>query len=171
MGNYYARKAGVELRAKLEELSAQPMSQTMSLKDEVEFARVLAARAVTMYDVVVEQGKLDIKKEDGTVEMNHKARMAAMSVTRDTISFLSELVEKMTKVEMAKKDKISVHNIIFITEQICRTLYEEIGPNNQELAERCVKRILAIRALHEDESHPKVVLNIDAGPSEIINVG
>lgn len=142
----YSKRASAKLKQKLEELQELTADERIDLSEEIDVARVLAERAINMYDEMVIQEKGDAR-----------SKASAAMVLKDALRHVSELVAQHARVQAIAADKVSVHNLKWIADQVCKIIKEEI-PDIQ-LQDRLIGRIEEMK-LVSDELKPKVVLSI-----------
>ncbi len=162
MARYYSKYAGPRLKEKLEELEAQTTDERLDLRQEVDMAMEQLEKAMIVYDKIVVDGTLDKKDEaTGEVKPNIAAREMARRAYQDCREHVASLKEKAAKIEVLKKDKVSVHNLKWFSEQVIVAIVKYAEPVDPTLARRLTEEILKIRVLEQDASNPRVVLSID----------
>lgn len=137
MAAMYARAAGPTLKSKLEELSRLSPDERHALGDEVDMARVMAERAVSMYDAAhfAEQG-------EGSPELRSKAH----AVLRDALRFVSQLVDKAARVRAVNVGTVDWEQVDYFVDAITRILEEELADaGHQVLCDRVIERMKAIK--------------------------
>lgn len=158
MAGRYTRGVSTTLKQRLEELSAESVQERVSLAEEIDVARLLAERAVKIYDAVV-------LAEDSTASPEIKAN--ASSVVQSSLDAVAKLVEKFARVDALMKDKIPAHQIDFILLQVGQALDKGldrlktfgVDPNLIEGIKKDIHQEIENIQVPRDESvQPRVVL-------------
>jgi len=163
LANYYSKHAGTKLSTLLKEIAEQSDDERLSLTEEIDVARINAARVLLLFEkIVIEENFTDKdgRPLDISPEKMLKLKSSCAVAVRDSLDQVSALVQAMAKVEVLKRDKISVHNIKWAVDRIMRLIEEEVTPMNSECAKRLCERIANMKLLESDSSNPNVVLSI-----------
>lgn len=157
--NFYSKHAGPQLKSLLKELDTTK-EERFDLAQEVDMIRIAGQKAAIAFEQICVIGVLDTKDEDtGVTTPNIVARAQATQLVKDSMREVGNIVAQMAKVEVLTKEKISVANIKWICDRICRIINEYVGTDNPELSERIVQAIKDIRT--EGQTGPTVVLEVD----------
>ncbi len=132
MAGYYSVNAGPALKAKLEELAQSSPGDRMSLKEEVDFVRMLALEAVALFDAAL------VSTDDGT-----KARAAACA--RGAMESVAGMVEKAARVRSVAQDTIDLEQVDYIVAQVVQIIERRVARVNKELADEIMADIADIK--------------------------
>lgn len=139
MSGFYQKYAGPKIKAFLQEMAESDIGkQRISLIEEIDSARLLASRAMVVFEKVCmsEDGK---DKEGNPYSPEMKA--AATSNLRASLDHVSELVIKHAKLEALAPT--SDPNILpFFVSQLCKILNDVFGTEDP--------RVLKVLKLMED---------------------
>lgn len=133
----YSRIAGPILREKLEALAALPPDERHCLGEEVDLARVMAEKALRLWEAAHTNGNEE-KASPETKALANKA-------LRDALSFVSDLVVKASKVRSTNESTVDVEQLDYIVKQVTHVIEEEIADHDRGMADRVVERLRNIR--------------------------
>jgi len=119
---FYSKRLGPTLTARLEELTGAAPSEQLSLLEELSLMRVLAGDTVALYDAAVGTEKTELVANAGML-------------LRDALRQVADMCEKAARVDALAKDKISIHHLSFVVNQIVRIAAEVFGDDTTRAAQ------------------------------------
>lgn len=150
---YYTRHASQKLKDKIDAASAAP-SELVSLAEEIAIARVLAERAVRLFDVVVIDPPIDAETNKPKVFQPKQIALATASVS-ETLQHVASLVEKHARITALVQDKIPVGQVAYIATAMARIVAEEVG--DEAVVRRIMGQFEQIK-LPDPDTDPNVLL-------------
>lgn len=126
---FYSSQLSDTLAERVQEMLSGAPAEQLRLYEELALVRLTAQDAVQLYDIA--------HKEGADIE----ARMTAGVILREILGDVVKTCEAAAKVEATARDKVSVHNLQFILNQVVRIAYELFEPDNHELAVEFEKSI------------------------------
>jgi hypothetical protein len=94
----------------------------LSLLEELSLMRVLAGDTVALYDAAVGTEKTELVANAGML-------------LRDALRQVADMCEKAARVDALAKDKISIHHLSFVVNQIVRIAAEVFGDDTTRAAQ------------------------------------
>jgi hypothetical protein len=131
--NSYSKYVGPNLQAKLKELSGISPAERNSLKDEVDFTRILATESLACFDASMAEGVPD--------SMKVKASMIA----RNALESVAKMVERAAKVNALSEKTIDFEYIDFVTNQFTRIVERHVSEFGQDVIDKINEDIKAIK--------------------------
>lgn len=146
--SYLTKNAGDALKARLEEVAGDRES---GLDGEVDLARVMAVRALQIYDRVCIQ---DPKEGEKTPSDQLKAM--AVEGMRGALEFVTSIVERRAKVSAITGRFIPVEQIGFMVQQVMDAIEKVVAPVDPVLARQVCAEIEQIKLPGAAEQHKAV---------------
>lgn len=125
MPSFYSQHLAKTLRERLDGLMDQPHQEMLTLFEELALVRATACETVRMASMVLDTPKVTIE-----------GKQLALAAIRDACNSVSEMVEKLVKVESSMGDQVSINVIDLYVKQITRAVYRACGPENEAVAHR-----------------------------------
>lgn len=149
----YAKSVSKSLAERLKQLSEESPDERASLADEVDVSRMLAERAMRVFDAVVVQEKENSQGVKPTPEQ----KALAIQAVRSAMDSTADLVSKMARVSALTSDKVTFDQIAFVVAQFGQILEAEI--KDPELRAKLQKRIDNINIPENVQLNPRVGLD------------
>ena len=130
----YEQNAGPHLRGVLRKLGGADPSETLSLLDEVQVARAIAARSMQVLSVAEQSTKCS---ED--------LKIAAADHALRSVTAVGELAARAAKVRKESDITAQSEAIDWVTAQVCRIIQIELRDHDPRMADRIVERIKRIK--------------------------
>lgn len=135
---FYSKTLGKTLGNYIDEALGQSPSQQMSVLEELALIRHPAYQKVQLYDAVLRklEAETDPKKQE-------QLRNAVEAVSAAMVVDLKEVVkvaETAARIDAMAKDKVSVHSLGHIVNQLTRLLYDVCGDDNLVIAQAFEER-------------------------------
>lgn len=125
MGGIYSKVASESLKERLTRL-ADLGEERKSLAEEVDLARVMCERSVSVYDKVVVQDVL-AEKDELTEDQIAKAKDQASKSLQDSLKFVSDMVSAMAKLQVTENLGLGPDFIESISRTLTAIIIEELG--------------------------------------------
>ena len=136
---YYARNAGQKLREVLQQMTEHEADRH-SLAGEVDLARVQCQRAVAIYEAtILDEGQ----------DASPKLKGQAAKALRDSLTHVSQLVERAAKVDTLRATVGSAEAVEFVVAQLSSIVQRVLGEEHPELARRMMDEIDSIHVPKE----------------------
>ena len=120
---FYGSVLGPKLKAVVEELTSRPAHEQLNVYEELQLIRSTGVQAVALYSAALETD-------------NAQSVMTAALLMRDSLAFIIEQTAKVAAIEDRAKDKISVHTVSMIVQQMTRIMHRVCGEEHRDIAER-----------------------------------
>lgn len=125
---FYSRHLTKTLEAFVNEcLDADP-SEQINLFQELALLRQSASHAVLLYGAAV----------DG-VNITAETKLATAALMRDVLREVADMCAKAAQVDAAMRDKVSVHNLRHLVNQIVRVAYDELTLDDAKRFEKAIR--------------------------------
>ena len=118
---FYTRRAGPVLREKIEELEATALNEKLSLEGEVDMARILAERAIALF----ERACID---PDGVAKSSQETKAMAISAARSALTHVSNLVAEASKTRLINNEVLDTRGVDFVIAQVLEILEKMVRP-------------------------------------------
>ena len=135
---FYAKVLGKTLQDKLKEIVESPNHEQMNLREEIALAKISAADTVQLYDGVCALYETAPPEKRATLG---EAKLQTGAVMRSVLGDVVDMCDKVTRVELAMKDKVTVQNIVIIVNQITKIAFDVFGVDNIEACYEFERRI------------------------------
>lgn len=135
-------------------MRASPAHQ-LSLNEELALVRHYAGQAVAMYGAAVETGRQELVAAAGTVMCEVLERVRAMC-------------ESASRLALATDDRVSVHNLAFVVNQVVHVVYKVLGDEDEDKAQ-AIAVALQEELLVDDGSPRGTTLTPEADAADMID--
>lgn len=126
MPKFYSQVLSKTLRERFDGLMSAPHREMISLFEELALTRAAASENIRMASAILDAEKMPVE-----------ARRLALGAIQESCSAVSEMVERLAKVEqLLDKDSVSVNVIDLYVKQIVRAVYSACGADHQDIAQR-----------------------------------
>lgn len=116
---FYSKVLGKTLHNALKECVASPDAELMNVRDELMLIRAAAMESVALYGALCDNDK-------STPELRNTAAQMMVSALKDVV----DVAGKMAQIDSRGSDKISLQNIILVSNQIVRCAHEVFGDDD-----------------------------------------
>lgn len=133
---FYRRVLCTTLQKHVEENLAAPVSDQLSILEELAIMRQIASESVQVYAVAIEGLKDKNNKEAENL------RIMAGQLCADSLKMVADFCEKAARIDSLQRDKFSIHTINSVVAQITNMFHsvcEKSG--NRELAEAFEEKV------------------------------
>lgn len=124
--NFYKHRIGPRLSERLAQLAAAPLHEKLSLSQELDIMRDLAGESLALYSAAIELPNDKPNKE--------QIVSSAICLMQQSLEQVRVYCKTAAEIENMSKDKISVHDIQDLVNQICRMVRACFGDYQSELA-------------------------------------
>ena len=135
-------------------LRMSPQRQ-LSLLEELALSRDVCGQAAALYAAARETNKVELVTFAG-------------EVMRDALDHVRTMCESASKVALASDDRISVHNIAFVVNQVVRVVYMVLGDEDADKAE-AIAEALREELLLDDAAPSGVHLTPESDVADMID--
>lgn len=101
-------------------------TERLGLMEELDLMRHAAMLPISLYNQAVENGK-------------HAVIEIAASGMKQALNDLANMAERIVRMDAARKDKISVHTIEYVVNQIVRIMYEKLDEDEAKEIEATIR--------------------------------
>ncbi len=129
MPSLYSKHIGPTLAAKVEEMTQVPVGEQLNLYDELALARGMLCQALDL------QKRIEAKEASGQ-EVSIGGKAAAQQMVRDALDGVTDLVDKIVKIEKSMEGAMSVTQLSFFVAQLTSLIYGVLGKDHLDLAQR-----------------------------------
>lgn len=137
---FYRKYLSPTLTAKVEELLNVAPDEQINLFEELALMRTMAGEAVQLYGLA---------EEKGSPEQRTEAALLMRSALRDVV----QTCEAASRVVASGKDKVSVHDIQFVVNQIIRVAHATLEEEDAMRFEESLRRDVRIPGRTEQGTH------------------
>jgi hypothetical protein len=132
---YYSKGAGIALKERLAELRADEPARRHSLAEEVDLARIGCDKAVRLFEAACM----------GAEKASPDAQAAALSLLRQSLDHVAELVVKASKARRDSLETVDLEQLDYIVDQVVIILEEEVRPLGDDVVDRCTARLKSVK--------------------------
>lgn len=111
LAKFYSRHLTGTLKDYVESVLGESPESQLNLFEELAIFRHTTCEAIKLYDLAQASDKPE-------------TRMAAAVMVREQLAEVGELAERAARVEAAMRDKVSVHNLQYLVNQLTRIMHD-----------------------------------------------
>lgn len=152
---FYSAFLGTTLRRAVSRSLRQSPALQFSLNEELALSRHVCGQAIALYSAAVETGKAEVIA-------------SASMVMRDALEHVRSMCESASRVALAGEDRISVHNLSFVVNQVVTVVYKVLGDEGAEEA-HLIAQALQDELLVDDGRPVGTTLTPDADVADMID--
>lgn len=120
---FYSKILGPTLSTAVEELLGVSPAEQTAVFEELALMRVAASESIKLYAAACSSEKSE-------------TRIAAAGLMQDALKEVVAIAESAARIEAAGKDKLSIHGLQHVVNQLIRLMYDACGDDHSDIAER-----------------------------------
>lgn len=123
---FWSKQLGPTLTAYVREITDSPPEDQTALYEHLALMQHAAGPAIALYDLACTKDNLMLQVE-------------ASQLMKTALKDCANLAEQIVRINAAAKDKISVHHIEYVVNQIVRIIYENVGEPEGRIVEKAIR--------------------------------
>ena len=123
---FYSTQLKGTLKEFLDSVADEPLDDKLNLSEELDLFRHSSLPAVRLYELAVSTNKQELILE-------------AARTMRQSLDDCSSLAERIVRMDAARKDKISIHHIDWIINQVIRCVYDALDGDDAQKLEQMIR--------------------------------
>lgn len=139
MPRFYSKVLTKTLAAFVEEACDSPIADQTQVIEELALMRHGTSQVVALYDAVV--GKLEEERDPAKAAKLREAAAMIATQMKEDLKEVAKVCETAARIEAMAKDKVSVHSISHVVNQMVRLMHTVCGEENVAIAEEFERRV------------------------------